>query len=48
MIYHPKCKFGPHSINAIDKLEILGIYKTNKGKTILYKDFYNNEFFYYI
>ncbi len=46
MIYHPECQHGQHSINNPDKLQILGIFKTNKGKSILYKDFNNKEFFY--
>lgn len=45
LIYHPECKNGPHSKAADNSLEITGIYKTNKGYSVGYKDMSGNIFY---
>lgn len=43
LIYHPESTSGPHSIQSKDSLSIDGIYKTNKGYAVIYKDINDQE-----
>lgn len=45
-IYVPEVKHGQHTVNSPDSLQILGIYKSNHGNAIHYKDYNGNCFFY--
>lgn len=45
LIYHPECSHGPHSVQTDKSLEILGIFKSNKGYSVEYRDKDGNEFF---
>lgn len=47
MIFHPECKSGPHSKMCDESLEIIGIFKSNTGYTVEYKDMNGNEKFEY-
>ena len=46
LIYHPECKHGHHSINGLNKLQLLHIYPTSdNGHAIEFKNYKGETFF---
>lgn len=43
LIWHPECKYGPHSIKGKESLEVVGIFRSTKGYSVIYKDIYGHE-----
>ena len=48
LIYHPKAKYGQHSINTKESIQILGVYKSTGGNTVHYEDYSGIKYFYII
>jgi len=45
-IYIPNSKHGIHSINSIEKIQIINILMSTNGIILHYKDYNNKEYFY--
>lgn len=47
-IFHPKSRYGHHSIISEESLEVLGVFKSSDGQAIHYRSPITYESFYYM
>jgi len=47
LIFHPEAKYGQHSINTSESIQILNIFKSTGGEALHYQDFKGKKFYYF-
>ena len=46
-IFHPESKYGQHSVNTPECIQILNIFNSTGGNALYYQDFGGKKFYYF-